>query len=137
MNNFRKVAVPVDTQDGLTAVRSGHFGHASMFTLVELDSGQIERVVNLPNTSHGAGGCMSVVKHLKANGVDTVIAAGMGGGPYQGLQSVGIEVLFADRKEHPDVGSVITALLDEWLTSLQNGQLCRGKGNCHRQQPGA
>jgi predicted Fe-Mo cluster-binding NifX family protein len=92
------VAVPTESGEGLCAVCSPHFGHAAGFVLVSVNEGNVGAVRTIANPPHSEGGCMAIVRLLAENGVTTVSAAGMGGGPLTGLTRAGIVV-------HYDAGS--------------------------------
>ena len=127
----KTIAIPTESDAGLTGNRSDHFGHSKMFALITMTDNAISKVETLANKPHKAGGCTDVIKHLQEHGVDTVIAGGMGGGPFRGLQNAGIQVLFADSATFPDVQSAIDGMLESKLTPMEMRQLCKGGGNCH------
>ena len=127
----KTIAIPTESNAGLASARSDHFGHSSSFTLVSMTGNTVDKVSDLPNKEHDAGGCMAVVRYLQEHGVDTVIAGGMGRGPFMGLQNAGIKVLFADSASFPDVQSAINGMLEEKLIPMEMRQLCTGSGNCH------
>ncbi|MDH5298829.1 MAG: hypothetical protein OEV91_07405 [Desulfobulbaceae bacterium] len=131
--NTKTIAIPTESDAGLAGNRSDHFGHSKMFTLITITDDAIAEVTALANKPHEAGGCMAVIKHLQEQGVDTVIAGGMGGGPFRGLQNAGIQVLFADSAGFPDVQSAIDGMLQGKLIPMEMRQLCKGSGNCHQQ----
>lgn len=126
------IAIPSESDSGLAGSRSDHFGHTKMFTIVTMTDNDIARVESLANKPHEKGGCMDVIEHLQALKVDTVIAGGMGGGPFRGLQNAGIKVLFADSASFPDVQSAIDGMIQGKLTPMEMRQLCKGSGNCHQ-----
>ena len=127
----RTIAIPTESDAGLASRRSDHFGHSSSFTLVNMTGDTVAKVTDLANKEHDAGGCMAVVRYLQEHGVDTVIAGGMGRGPFMGLQNAGIKVLFADSASFPDVQSAINGMLEGRLIPMEMRQLCTGSGNCH------
>ena len=88
------VAFPSEAPGGLDAGLSDHFGHCAAFTLVTLDGDQVGEVQILPNGGHVQGGCMAPVMLLKNQGVEALVAGGMGPRPLQGFQQVGISVYF-------------------------------------------
>ncbi|HUX15100.1 MAG TPA: NifB/NifX family molybdenum-iron cluster-binding protein [Phycisphaerae bacterium] len=65
-----RYAIP--TADGVLAM---HFGHADSFTLVDVSDGQITAVRSATPPAHAPG---VLPAWLKENGVDTIIAGGMG-----------------------------------------------------------
>ena len=126
-----KIAVPTQDAGGLAGQRSGHFGHCRFFTLIDIDKGDIIAVDTLTNKQHQPGGCASIVQLMQENNVSTVVASGMGNGPYTKFNRSGINVLYADRKIYPDVQSVIEGLQKGSILSFNQDQLCTGNGNCH------
>ena len=90
------IAVPSEAPGGLDAQISEHFGHCALFTLVQVDDKQIGQITKLPNQAHEQGGCMGPVMLLKDNGVEAMVAGGMGGRPLAGFREVGIAVYFKD-----------------------------------------
>jgi len=132
-----KVAIPTEDANGVAGKRSDHFGHCPYFTIVGLENGAIKDVAALGNESHRAGGCQAVVDLLEQHRVNTVVASGMGNGPFMKLTSRGISVLFADKKSYPDVQSVLDGLCDERIQLFGPNHLCQGGGNCrqHGRQP--
>ncbi|MDH3359602.1 MAG: hypothetical protein OEL55_01915 [Desulfobulbaceae bacterium] len=127
----KTIAIPSESDSGLTGQRSDHFGHAKIFTLVTMTDNNIDKVESLTNKPHEKGGCVDVIKHLQEYKVDTVIAGGMGGGPFKGLQNAGIKVFFADSASYPNVQAAIDGMLQGKLTPMEMRQLCTGNGNCH------
>lgn len=51
-----KIAVPSEGVGGLDGQRSGHFGHCSSFTLVDVKDGVVDNVTVVPNVEHVQGG---------------------------------------------------------------------------------
>lgn len=129
---INKIAVPTNDENGLAGIRSEHFGHCRFFTIVDIDNNTVIDVNTVANEPHGPGGCQAVVQFLMDKGVNTVVASGMGGGPYGKLNKSGIGVLFADKKIYPDVQSVIDGLQNMSLQPFRSQNLCRGEGNCHQ-----
>jgi len=124
MTQNRRVAVPVESGDGLGAVRSAHFGHAPGFAVVEVDDGVATFIEMLANPPHTQGGCMTTVNLLASRGVTDVSAAGMGGGPLNGLLAAGIAV-------HHDavsssVGEAVTAIVEGRTATFGADRACRG-----------
>ncbi len=130
MKNSR-IAIPSQKPGGLDSQRSEHFGHCELFTLVEVEGGEIVLVETLENVSHGAGGCMKPVGLLRDNGVDTVVVAGIGAGPLRGFADAGITVFIAAQQPFQDVRSVVDGILGSRLTLMDPALACKGHGNCH------
>ena len=98
-----KLAVPTMGEAGLAAQRAGHFGHCDCFTIVTIEDGAVQPETGVvENPPHEAGGCLRPVGLLAGEGVDAIVAAGMGGRPLMGFNQAGITVYFDN--EHPVVG---------------------------------
>jgi predicted Fe-Mo cluster-binding NifX family protein len=95
-----RVAVPSEHPGGLQARRSGHFGRAECFTVVDVTDGQIGDVSVVQNAPHTEGGCMMPVMLLSQHGVNAIVVDGIGGRPLQGFGQVGITV-------HAGVGETV------------------------------
>lgn len=90
-----KIAIPSESADGLEAMRSGHFGHAPYFTVVEYDDAmQITSVESVANVDHDEYGCGGVIEHVLGMGVDAILAAGMGRPPLMRFTDGGVAVYF-------------------------------------------
>jgi predicted Fe-Mo cluster-binding NifX family protein len=108
---------------------SPHFGHCDLFTLVELDEGQVKGVRVLPNSGHAQGGCMDAVLFLKNAGAEALVAGGMGMRPLLGFQQVGIEVYFGG--DAATVGQAVQLIVSGQAPKFGPAQVCGGgQGNC-------
>jgi len=113
------IAVPSDAPGGLEAPVSAHFGHCHTFTLVQVDDGRIGNVNLLQNQGHEQGGCLVPVTLLEQNGVQALVAGGMGARPLAGFQPglrTGPDMWRARRPRRS------RPLLDDGLKSPENGQ---------------
>jgi len=120
------VAIPSTNPGGLNSPLGAHFGHCDLYTLVEVADGQITKVRTLPNVPHQQGGCMAPVNHLAQNGVNVLIAGGMGMRPLMGFNQVGITVLFGGGAQ--TVGDAVSAYLDGALPPFTDRYTCGGGG---------
>lgn len=124
MSHAMRIAVPTDGAGGLDATRSMHFGHAMLFTIVDVVDGVVTGSRVVVNPPHEHGGCGSSVSLLVAAGATAVIAGGMGGGPRSGLATAGIEVCFDGMTE------TVRAAVDEYLTGTRDAfgeqHVCQG-----------
>lgn len=120
------VAFPSMSPGGLEAELSAHFGHCDMFTVVTLDDGQVKNVKVLPGIPHVQGGCLTPVNYLAENGVQILVAGGMGMRPLMGFNTVGIEVFFNGGLNQ--VGQAVTALAEGRLPRFGMEQTCGGGG---------
>lgn len=118
------IAVPSEMPGGLAAERSAHFGHAAAFTLVEVADGAIGETRIVMNPPHEHGGCMSTVHLLASNGTTAVAAVGMGGGPLNGCQQMGIEVYFEDTGR--TVAEAVAAVIEGRAQMFTGQHVCRG-----------
>jgi predicted Fe-Mo cluster-binding NifX family protein len=118
------IAVPSDQPGGLDAAVGAHFGHCDLYTLIRVEDGAVAEVSTLPNVPHQQGGCMAPVQHLAGNGVDVLIAGGMGMRPLLGFQQVGIQVFHGGGA--PSVGTAVEALLNGGLRPFTTEFTCGG-----------
>jgi predicted Fe-Mo cluster-binding NifX family protein len=102
MSESIRIAVPIESGEGLDAVRSMHFGHAAGFVLIDIKDGEPVAQGTIINPPHESGGCMTTVNLLASAGAQAVSAGGMGRGPMNGLMQAGIAI-------HHDVESQTVA----------------------------
>jgi predicted Fe-Mo cluster-binding NifX family protein len=121
-----KIAIPSQTPGGLDAGLGAHFGHCDLYTVVTVENGTIEQVEVIPNVPHQQGGCMAPVQHLAGNGVNRLIAGGMGLRPLMGFNQMGIEVYYGG--EARTVGEAVQAMLAGELPQFQQEHTCGGGG---------
>ncbi|MFH1113402.1 MAG: NifB/NifX family molybdenum-iron cluster-binding protein [Pseudomonadota bacterium] len=122
----KTVAIPSMAPGGLDAMRSGHFGHCDLFTLVKVENGEIQDVSIVHNAPHAQGGCAAPVNLLHQSGADALIVGGIGMRPLMGFRQVGIDVYFGPEGE--TVGSVLNFLLQGKLALIGEHQVCGGGG---------
>ena len=118
------VAIPSTHPGGLEAPLGAHFGHCDLYTLVKIAEGKVLEVATLPNVAHQQGGCMAPVNHLAQNGVQILIAGGMGLRPLMGFQQVGIQVLFGNGAQ--TVREALEGLLQGKLPQFTTDFTCGG-----------
>ncbi len=121
-----RIAVPSEGQGGLDGKRAGHFGHCDVFTLVDVEDGQISEVSILGNKEHVQGGCMVPVNLLAENNVQQLIVGGIGMRPLAGFQQVGIDV-YHDA-ERIDIRPVVEDLIAGKIPMITSDQVCGGGG---------
>lgn len=127
-----RIAVPSNFPGGLEALRSEHFGHCDLFTIVDLDENkEIKKVSLIANGDHEAGGCMVPVKILHDEVIAAIIVGGMGKRPLQGFTGVGIEVYFADKNSIKTVREAVQKFTTGQLVAMHADQVCTGSGNCN------
>lgn len=120
------VAIPSVTPGGLNSPIGAHFGHCDLYTLVKIENGKIAGETIIPNVPHQQGGCMAPVQHLAGNGVNLLIAGGMGYRPLMGFNQVGIDVFFGG--EAATVGEAVLALIEGKLPRFSQEHTCGGGG---------
>jgi predicted Fe-Mo cluster-binding NifX family protein len=118
------VAIPSSHPGGLDAMLGAHFGHCDLYTLVTLENGAIHSVDVIPNVPHQQGGCMAPVKYLADNGIQALIAGGMGFRPLMGFNQVGISVYFGGDAQ--SVGEAVTAFIEDRLSEFRQEHTCGG-----------
>jgi predicted Fe-Mo cluster-binding NifX family protein len=122
--NSTIVAIPSSHPGGLDAALGAHFGHCDLYTVVKIADGAVQEVKTLPNVPHQQGGCMAPVNHLAQNGVQVLIAGGMGMRPLMGFNQVGIDVLYGAGAQ--TVGEAVDALLRGSLQQFTREFTCGG-----------
>ena len=125
MENGR-IAILSNGQGGLDGTRAGHFGHCDVFTLVDVENGEIKNVSTLQNQEHVQGGCMVPVNLLAEHKVNVLIVGGIGMRPLMGFKQVGIDVYYDG--ERVDIRPVVEDLIAGKLQIIANDQVCGGGG---------
>ncbi len=121
-----RIAVPSMDEGGMEGQRSGHFGHCTVFTLVDVEKGEIKQVTTIPNQSHVQGGCMVPVNLLAKHKVNALIVGGIGMRPLMGFKQAEIDVYYdVDRKE---IKPVVEDLIAGKLPMISDDQVCGGGG---------
>ncbi len=120
------IAIPSGAPGGLEAALGAHFGHCDLYTLVQVENGEVAQVNVIPNMPHQQGGCMAPVQHLANNGVTQLIAGGMGLRPLMGFNQVGIEVYYGGAAQ--SVGEAVKAMLEGKLSVFKQENTCGGGG---------
>lgn len=120
------IAIPSDAPGGLDSNISDHFGHCSAFTLVQVENGEVGEVKILENGGHEEGGCLAPVNLLKGEGVEILLAGGMGPRPLAGFQQVGIAVHFKGEAE--SVGDALKLFISGECPAFDEAQTCGGGG---------
>ena len=121
-----RIAIPSMGPGGLDGERSGHFGHCDVFTMVDVENGEIKDVSTVQNQSHVQGGCMVPVNLLADHNVNALIVGGIGMRPLMGFKQVGIDVYYD--AERPQIRPVVEDLIAGKLPSIGDDQVCGGGG---------
>lgn len=104
-----RLAIPSESDKKLDAVRSGHFGHAPYFTIVEIDDGEVKSVDVIKNVDHDTEGCGGVIDFVISQDVDAIMTVGMGRPPLTRFSQAGISVY--SERESP----IVTDALDRFM----------------------
>ena len=123
MKNGR-IAIPSVNGGGLDGQRSGHFGHCDVFTLVDVENGDITNVTTVSNQDHVQGGCMVPVNLLAGHNVNALIVGGIGMRPLMGFRQAGIEVYHDSTR--PEIRPVVEDLIAGRLPRIADNQVCGG-----------
>jgi predicted Fe-Mo cluster-binding NifX family protein len=118
------IAVPSGNPGGLEAPLGAHFGHCDLYTIVDVQDGAIANVRVVPNVPHQQGGCMAPVQYLAGQGVQQLIAGGMGMRPLMGFNQVGIQVLHGG--DARTVGEAVQWAIEGKLPQFQQMHTCGG-----------
>ncbi|NVM21563.1 MAG: NifB/NifX family molybdenum-iron cluster-binding protein [Desulfobacterales bacterium] len=121
-----RIAIPSVGEGGLDGQRSGHFGHCDVFTLVDVERGEIKKVTTVPNHAHVQGGCMVPVNLLAGHKVNALIVGGIGMRPLMGFRHVGIDVYYD--ATNPEIKPVVEDLIAGKLPMIADNQVCGGGG---------
>lgn len=124
-----RIAVPSSDKGGIDGMRSGHFGHCDVFTLVDVEDGQIKHVTTIENQGHVQGGCMAPVQLLAGQNVNALIVGGIGTRPLMGFKQVGINVYHDNTRV--EIRPVVEDLIAGNLPMISDDQVCGGGGGCH------
>jgi predicted Fe-Mo cluster-binding NifX family protein len=119
-----RIAVPSALPGGLDVPVNPHFGHCDIYTVVDLDDGNVSGVGTLPNVPHEDGGCMGPVNHLAGHGIHVLIAGGMGMRPLVGLNQAGIDVYYG--ADAPSVRAAVQAFIAGSLPEFAPVNTCSG-----------
>jgi predicted Fe-Mo cluster-binding NifX family protein len=119
-----KLVIPSEGAEGLAATRSGHFGHAAYFTIVDIDdAGQINSVESLKNVDPDAVGCGGVIDFVISQGVDAILTVGMGMPPFTRFTNAGVAVY--SERETPNVGDVVARFARGEVARMDPSAACR------------
>jgi len=121
-----RIAVPSEGKGGLDGKRSGHFGHCDVFTLIDVEDGEVKEVSILNNKEHVQGGCMVPVNLLAENNVQQLVVGGIGMRPLMGFNQVGIDV-YHDA-ERIDIRPVVEDMIAGKVPMITENQVCGGGG---------
>ena len=118
-----KLAIPSESAAGLSSIRSGHFGHAPFFTVVEYDDAMnIVSVSAVKNVDHDAFGCGGVIDYVLGLGVDGILTVGMGRPPLTRFTANGITVY--SETQTPVVGDAANLFAQNKVARMSLDDAC-------------
>ncbi|KUO76944.1 MAG: hypothetical protein APF77_19000 [Clostridia bacterium BRH_c25] len=115
--------IAIATENGFV---SGHFGKCEQFTVFETEDKLIKGKALLDTSTHGHA---LLPSFLLSNGIEAVIAGGMGEGAKQNLDSLGIRIVSGARG---NVDEVVKQFLDGTLRVNEEGCHSGGQHGGHR-----
>ena len=121
-----RVAIPSEGEGGLNGKRAGHFGHCDVFTLIDVEDGNIKDISILANQEHVQGGCMVPVNLLADNKVNALVVGGIGMRPLMGFRQVGVDVYYDGTRV--DIKPVVEDLIAGKLSQIADNEVCGGGG---------
>lgn len=102
-----KICVPTESDSGIDAAVSAHFGRAPFFAFVDSASKAVEFVANR-ETGHDRGRCRGAALAAKGH-PDAVAASGMGSGAFDLLRSRGARVYLSNESRLEEVVDAVLA----------------------------
>ncbi len=113
---IKKIAIPVDTIEGLKSKISDHFGKAPYFVFIELENGKIKEWKQIENPAAKLEKKMGMkaVELLIDEKIDALIVRSIGAGPFHVLRDSYVRVL-----EIPNYADDVEAVLSK-IEELKN-----------------
>lgn len=123
-----KIAIP-SAEGKLCA----HFGHSESFTFVDVDS-ETGEILNLENIVPEGGVSCHSATWVAQQGVNLVLAGGMGGRPQMVFEESGIPVVFGCPEM--EIEELVKAYMEQSLQTGENScggehHNCHHEGGCH------
>ena len=126
-----RIAVPIETKNGMESMLYGHFGSAPHYAVYDTQTEALSYIDN-DHSTHEHGHC-SPTRGLADEKVEAVVCQGMGMRAIQNLGAMGIAVYFAENIDN--VASAVLALKDSQLAPMSAENACghhHGEGHdCH------
>lgn len=117
------IAIPSETPEGLSAPRSGHFGHTPFFTLATLEGDRVTKLEVHQNVDHDEVGCGGVIDYAMSLGIDAIITVGMGLPPLTRFTKGGVKV-YSDRVSQT-VADALIRFVEEEPVLMDPADACR------------
>ncbi|MDI6819614.1 MAG: NifB/NifX family molybdenum-iron cluster-binding protein [Candidatus Hodarchaeaceae archaeon] len=117
-----RVAIPSNKPGGLDAAVSPHFGRCDVFTIVKIENGKVVDVSVVENRGTHFGFGATPAEILVSNGVDAVLAQGMGPKALQLLAQSGITTYMASAQT---VGEAVRELVEDKVRLATIEEACK------------
>lgn len=121
-----KIAIPTDSEGGISGIVFNHFGMAPTYTIIEIIDNEVKDVEILDNTSDHFGGSESPVDLLLKKNVGIVICSNLGPHAMVTLRDLGFDMFFTKREKVRDV-------LDKFIDGKLE-RFCDDKTSCNPQK---
>lgn len=115
-----RLIFPTDENNGYLSKRGAHFGKASFYTIITLESDKIINVECVENQGHSGGACGNAVANIMSLKPDALVVSGIGASPAQGFAQAGLDLYF-DRTSATIERSIELFLSEELEKSSGNG----------------
>ncbi len=122
-----RVCVPSFLPGGLNAPVSEHFGHCEVFTIADIENGEIVKAWPLSNDDEGQEHtCAIPVQRVVDAGVEHMIVGGIGQGPLAGFMQENIKVYSG---ASGTVEETVKRFIAGTLSDTDSKGVCQG--GCH------
>ncbi len=119
-----KVCFPIEKDEGLASVVSGHFGSAAMFILVDTECKSATAITN-SDQHHSHGACYPL-KALEGQQIDGIVVGRIGAGALNRLVRSGLRVFKA---QGATVRENTELIASNSLREYTDRECCPGHGN--------
>jgi len=125
-----RIAISVESNNGLESTLSQHFGRCPYFALVDLEGNEVKEINILDNPFYAGHQVGQVPGFIHEQGANVMLSGGMGGRAIQFFDQFGIDVATGAR------GTVGEALTDYLAGNLRGSAPCaesveHGHGHGH------
>ncbi len=105
--------ISIATDSGQVAA---HFGRCPSYTILDIEDGEVVKRIEVPNPGHATG---AIPQYMHENGVDVMIAGGMGWRAQEFFQQFGIRTMMG-----------VSGSIDNVIEQLCSGTLVGGESLC-------
>lgn len=126
------IAIPAESNEGLSALRSDHFGRAAYIAVIRLGTEGEPSLLDALEVNATSGGRHGIPAALRRLGVTDVVTVGVGQGMVSRLQSEGIQIWV--EPSAATVAQGVAAFVSGDATPLEQGDIhcaSEGGGSCH------